>query len=465
MKRKIIAAVLSMTMAISMTACGSAQQTKDLGKAETETKVQEEAEEENTASGSEKAEIAVGEGEVVTIWECNWGGDAYEAALQKLAGEATNANIDGKGYKIEVTMVPWDNYNETFMTAAVAGTAPDIAAEASTSPYQYAQMGETLDLSPIYDAWVEEGNPIVEEIPQSVWDFEKYNGQLIAIPFAIDGVGIVYNKDLFANAGVEVPESWDWNGFEEACAKLKESGVTALVFTGNNLPGLSSIGDAFCISNGTGVIDTDYNPTILSDANQETYAYIKELYDNGYIAEGVMGYDSTDAQRLFLNGDAAMYFGNGFSFVPEADRDKYVALTPFKGPSADELLTSASYQAYYAYDQSGHPDATRAVLKWWIENNDILWTEGNHGTIPIQQSKLERVIDNELVKDFAATWCIEHGKPSIYPLTSFAPFSSTLDSMAVSSSVLEAIFTDGDIQEASEKTTREIQEVIASYEE
>lgn len=75
------------------------------------------------------------------------------------------------------------------------------------------------------------------------------------------------------------------------------------------------------------------------------------------------------------------------------------------------------------------------------------------------------MIDNELVKDFAATWCIEHGKPSIYPLTSFAPFSSTLDSMAVSSSVLEAIFTDGDIQEASEKTTREIQEVIASYEE
>ncbi len=95
MKQKIIAAVLSMTMAISMTACGSAQQAEDPGKAKTEAKVQEETEEGNTASGSEQAEIAVGEGEVVTIWECNWGGDAYEAALQRLAEEATNANIDG----------------------------------------------------------------------------------------------------------------------------------------------------------------------------------------------------------------------------------------------------------------------------------------------------------------------------------------------------------------------------------
>lgn len=460
MKRKIMAAVLSMTMAVSMAACGGSQgtgETENAGK-KTAAETQEEVDE-------EKAEVGVGEGEVVTIWECNWGGDAYEAALQKLAEEATNANIDGKGYKVEVTMVAWENYNETFMTAAVAGTAPDIASEASTSPYQYAQMGETLDLTPIYDAWVEEGNSIAEEIPQSVWDFEKYDGQLIAIPFAIDGVGIVYNKELFKNAGVEVPESWSWDEFKDACAKLKESGVTPMVFTGNNLPGLSSIGDAFCISNGTGVIDTDYIPTILSDANQETYAFIRELYTNGYIAEGVMGYDSTDAQRVFLNGDAAMYFGNGFSFVPKEDRDNYAALTPFQGPSADELHTSASYQAYYAYDQSGHPDATRAVLKWWIENNDILWTEGNHGTIPIQQSKMERLIDNELVKDFANKWCIEHGSPSIYPLTSFAPFSSALDSMAVSSSVLEAIFTDGDIQEASEKTTKEIEEVIASYEE
>lgn len=461
MKRKVVAMMLTMAMVMSMSACGaSGADDSSSGSSSADNTSSEE-------SGDQEgeAEVGVGEGEVVTIWEATWGDENYESTLQKLAEEATNANIDGKGYKIEVTMVPWENYNETFMTACVAGTAPDIACEASTSPYQYAQMGETLDLTPIYDQWVEEKSSIVEEIPQSVWDFEKYEGDLIALPFAIDGTGIIYNKEKFEKAGVEVPDSWDWDGFAAACEKLKQAGETPLVFSGNDLTRLSGVADALLVSNGTGVIDTDFKPTILSDKNQETYEYIKDLYDKGYIAEGVMGYDNASAQRVLLNGDAAMFFGNGFGFVPDDQVDQFAALTPFQGPSADRLYTTASYQAYYAYDQSGHPDATRAVLKWWYENNDILWTEGGHGTIPITPSKMERAIKNDLIKDYAIKWCMASGVPSIYPLESFAPFSATLDSMAVNAAVLEAIFTGADMQEAAEKTNQEIAETIASYEE
>lgn len=457
MKHKVTVMLLTAAMVMSLAACGG-NQSDDASSTENIST-------ENVSTEEDSAEIGVGEGEVVTIWEATWGDENYEATLQKLAKEATNANIDGKGYKVEVTMVPWENYNETFMTACVAGTAPDIASEASTSPYQYAQMGETLDLTPIYDAWVEEGSYIIDEIPQSVWDFEKYDGTLIAIPFAIDGTGIIYNKEMFEHAGVEMPDSWDWEGFEAACEKLKAVGETPLVFSGNDLTRLSGVADAFLISNGTGVIDKDYNPTILSDANQETYHYIEELYKNGYIAEGVMGYDNASAQRVLLNGDAAMFFGNGFGFVPEDQADDFAALTPFKGPSADSLYTTASYQAYYAYDQSGHPDATRAVLKWWYENNDILWTEGGHGTIPITATKMDRCIKNDLIKDYASKWCLDSGVPSIYPLESFAPFSATLDSMAVNAAVLEAVFTGENITEASERTSEEILETIESYNE
>lgn len=404
--------------------------------------------------------IGVGEGEVVTIWECNWGGDSYEAALQKLAEEATNANIDGKGYKVEVSMVSWDNYYETFMTAAVAGTAPDIACEASTSPYQYANMGVTLDLTPLYEQWKAEGSSVFEEIPEAAWKFDQLDGKQIAIPFAIDGRGISYRKDLFEAAGItELPTTWE--GFEEACEKLLASGVTPIVFTGDNTPSIVSIGDMMLVSNGVGVIDKDYNPTILSEQNQEAYQFVERLYKAGYIPEGISGYSQSDAERMFLSGEAAMYISGVPNFVPDDMKDLVGVMSPFQGPSADRLYTTATYQSYYAFDQGGHPEATMAVLKWWIENNDILWTEGKNGTVPIRKSQQERVIDNPMIVEWASTWCIDNAVPAIFPLESFAPFSTALDSEGASAGVLEAIFTGGDILEASEKVTEEVAEIIA----
>lgn len=455
MKRKrVLAAIMAAVMVLGLTACSAGtKDAKDKG-------------EDKAASTSDGESVGVGEGEVVTIWECNWGGDNYEATLKKLAEEATEANIDGKGYKVEVSMVAWDNYYETFMTAVTAGTAPDIACEASTSPYNYDQMGETLDLTPLYDEWVKEGSDIAKEIPQAAWDFEKNkDGELIALPFAVDGPGVVYNKEIFEKAGIkDMPETWD--DFKEICGKILDNGVTPVVFEGDSTAFVTNVADLFCSSNDTGSIDMDYNPLITSEKNQEVYSFVEELFQKGYIPEGISGYDQSDARRIFLDNEAGMLITGAPSFIGNEDADKYGVLTPFHGPSADSSKTATAYQAYYAFNQSDHPEATLAVLKWWYENNDILWTEGGNSCIPITKSKMERVITSDLVSEFATTWSLsEDAVPGIYPLTSFQPFSAAVDSEGISAGVLEAIFAGGDIKEASEKTTKELEEIVEEYAE
>lgn len=457
MKRKrLLAAIMAAAMVLGMTACGS--ETK-----ETDDETASKSDIESVGESAEES-IGTGEGEVVTIWECNWGGDNYEAALQKLAEEATAANIGGKGYKVEVSMVAWDNYYETFMTAVTAGTAPDIACEASTSPYNYDQMGETLDLTPLYDQWMEEGSRIAAEIPQAAWDFEKNaDGNLIALPFAVDGPGIVYNREIFESAGItKMPETWD--ELKEICGEILANGVTPIVFEGDSTAFVTNVGDLFCASNDTGSIDMDYNPLITSNKNQEVYKFMEELFKEGYIPEGISGYDQSDARRIFLDNEAGMLITGAPAFISDEDAERFGVLTPFRGPSADKAQTATAYQAYYAFDQSGHPEATLAVLKWWYENNDILWTEGNNSCIPITKSKMDRVITNDLISEFATIWSLsENAVPGIYPLKSFQPFSAAVDSEGISAGVLEAIFAGGDLKEASEKTTKELEEIVSEY--
>ena len=146
--------------------------------------------------------IPAGEGEVITIWECNWGGEEYENTLKKLADQITEMNIDGKGYKVEVTMLSWDNYQEVMMTSTVAGTTPDIACGGSPDPLTYARMGEYLDLTPLYDEWVAEDSPGPEHIYQTGWEYYTLDGEIVGIPFGVGTTGLVYNKEIFAAAGI-----------------------------------------------------------------------------------------------------------------------------------------------------------------------------------------------------------------------------------------------------------------------
>lgn len=47
------------------------------------------------------------------------------------------------------------------------------------------------------------------------------NGKIIGIPALVDNLALVYNKQLFAKAGLAAPTpQWTWTDFQNAAAKL-----------------------------------------------------------------------------------------------------------------------------------------------------------------------------------------------------------------------------------------------------
>jgi raffinose/stachyose/melibiose transport system substrate-binding protein len=120
---------------------------------------------------------------------------------------------------INTTFVGSDLFNPTLVPALSAGEGPDVF-QFGTGPGQPAAVigsGLVLDLTSYY---FELGWDKV--IPATVVSTTSSDGKLWAVGDAVETTVMFYNKDIFAELGLEVPA--DWAAFEAVVAALKEAG-------------------------------------------------------------------------------------------------------------------------------------------------------------------------------------------------------------------------------------------------
>lgn len=131
--------------------------------------------------------------------------------------------------RVEIVNVP--GLREYLVTQLSAGTAPDIFASNVEDVWQDTHKGWYIQL----DGFLEKPNPFVaagQPGSGQWWDMFKYeeisrgkagpDGKMYCISLDVVETGIFYNKDIFAEVGVEVPETWsEWLG---GMAKLREAG-------------------------------------------------------------------------------------------------------------------------------------------------------------------------------------------------------------------------------------------------
>ena len=148
------------------------------------------------------AEGAAGSGDAVTL--TMWSRSATEDVVNALA-ERWNESHENQ---IEVTIIPSDQFVTKFSTALAGGQAPDLAVIdlIYTPAYMLAdQLTNITDLAqslPFFD----DLSPA--HVRLGTWE----DGHIYALPFAAEGSFLLYNKDLFEQAGLDPespPTTWD----------------------------------------------------------------------------------------------------------------------------------------------------------------------------------------------------------------------------------------------------------------
>ncbi|WP_282937054.1 extracellular solute-binding protein [Paenibacillus sp. RC67] len=136
--------------------------------------------------------------------------------LAKLAAEYEKAN---PGVKIQIdTVGGGSDYGAALMAKFNSGDKPDIFNNGGFSDLdKWIEHLEDLSDQP----WVKDMVPVAKE-PMTK------NGKLYGQPLNLEGYGFLYNKDLFAQAGItEVPKTL--SQLEDAAKKLQDKGIQPFV--------------------------------------------------------------------------------------------------------------------------------------------------------------------------------------------------------------------------------------------
>lgn len=278
MKKRIVSVLLVAAMAVSMfTGCGS-------------------------KSDSKKADSKSGE-KTLEVWV-----PPLDDATEKNWGDLLKDWEKEKDCKVNLTVIPWDKYEETYTTALNSGEGPDVG-------YMYNEM---------FPTYIDAG--AVEDMSSYVTDEDKKeykylsNGNMMDGQYGwplVTGVPFVlyYNEDILNALGEKAPETWD--DFARICqeatkdtdgdGKVDQYGFACGMNTSDI--GAMQILNAYYYSalwqNGGQVYNDDLKSVSFADeAGKEAVTWLKGL--TSYMNEDFMSLSWSDAfSNVFGAGKAA----------------------------------------------------------------------------------------------------------------------------------------------------------------
>lgn len=124
-----------------------------------------------------------------------WGMDAPDAFANAIAGyKVLRPNVT-----VTYRQVPVAGYEETLVNALASGKGPDVF---MIGNHDVLSRGALLSAAPLTQVSIED---IQSVFPQAVIQDFVYSGRIYALPLYMDTLALLYNKQIFDQAGVATP--------------------------------------------------------------------------------------------------------------------------------------------------------------------------------------------------------------------------------------------------------------------
>ncbi len=310
-----------------------------------------------TAAALTTTAVEAGEVEVLHWWTSGGEAEAVGTLRDLLEQE-------GHSWKdFAVAGGAGDSAMTVLKSRAMSGNPPSAAQINGPEIQEWGELGLLGNLDDV----AQEGD-WDELLPDVVANMMKYDGHYVAVPVNVHRVNWLWaNPEVLADAGVEVPTTWD--ELFAAGEKLREAGYVPLAHGGQpwqdtttfetvvlSLGGADFYRDAFV------ELDED---TLKSDTMIEaldTFKRLRELMD-----EGMPGRDWNLATKMVIDGQAAMQImgdwakGEFSAAGMEAGSDYVCA--PVPGTDADFIFNIDSFAMFQLEDdRSAEAQKTLARL-------------------------------------------------------------------------------------------------------
>ncbi|MFC9331775.1 extracellular solute-binding protein [Kitasatospora sp. NPDC057015] len=317
--------------------------------------------------------------------------------------EATNSKI-----KINVHVVNWSDIDKQVKAMIQSGNYPDVLQAGG-----YADKVADDLLYPVGDVlstWTQ------ANLMDSFADAGRVHGTQYGIPFVSSARAFFYNKAIFAQAGIiDAPKTWDDVRRAAELIKAKVPGVTpyALPLGPEEAQGESMIWE---LGNGGGITDKNGKYTLNSQANLDTFAWLKRnLVDTGLTYPHPATTDRKTAFADFAAGKAAML--NGHPSLIQMSKNGGVDYAATAIPGKDGPLKSTLGVADWmmAFKKNGHKDTIKKFLDFAYAKENTLKFDDLYNLMPVTRDTLADMTASGKHADLAPFFALLP-RASFYPL-------------------------------------------------
>lgn len=244
----------------------------------------------------------------------DYAAEYYEYLFTEFQKTEEGKNVEFKFEEIPTT----DAFNQKIKLLISSGDLPDIVFNGGNNITELAvRSGKVQDLTPFFDEDPEWKALFDEESLK----FNSVDGKIYGVPVSKEISYIYYNKDLFAQAGLEAPEvAYEtWEEFFAVCDTLKEKGITPLGMDTADLGWLSNLWYSGLIGTngeaGNTFMNTMYPTEYSTPEVLEATADLQKMLSQYTTADAVGGKYDTMATHFF-NSEVAM-IPNGPWMIPD----------------------------------------------------------------------------------------------------------------------------------------------------
>ena len=319
---KILSLTLVSSLALSMAACGSSSAaTNNSAVSEEEKEASGEA-----AEASEEETVEVPEGSIELEYNLNT--DDFATFQQIIDDFKKESGID-------VTIVNLGgDYESGMKTKMASNDLPDVWVTHGWSLIRYSEYMMNL----ADEEWTSKIDGGLKDV------ITNDEGELFILPITQAVAGIMYNKDVLSDAGVDPSGIRTWEDFNAACEKIKANGVTPIEMV---------LGDAYdsymleviwpTLYTNEGVAEKDANIEALKSGSfdwtghTEAFDMMTEWFEKGWINDDYASGKRDEVLNALANGNGAftMFSTENIPSIRMQNADANIGVLPVPAASND----------------------------------------------------------------------------------------------------------------------------------
>lgn len=322
-------------------------------------------------SGGEKVEtIKTSSGELdgeITVWHSFTQGPR----LEFMQTAADSFMKEHPKVKIKIETFAWPEFYTKWTTGLQSGQVPDVS---TALPNHVVELIDVDALVPLNDVIDKIGRDRFYEAPLKEGTVEENN---FSMPLYSHAQVMWYRKDLLAEAGMEVPKTWD--ELYETAKKLNNApdvyGLSVPMGSGDMMA--TRFLNFYVRSAGETLITEDGKANLTSKSAIDGIKYWIKMYETTS-PEGSINYKVLDQANLYYQGKTAFDFNSGFQIggvetnSPQLLEKIDAAPIPKVNADDPEKGIETSNIPVVVWKNSKHPEIAKAFVESLYEKEEYI---------------------------------------------------------------------------------------------